>query len=170
MKAPDVWLRGPVAEVPALLQPVAHALLQVREDVRPFARLSPESLHARPGGAASIAFHLHHLAGALDRLFAYARGEALSEQQRRDLAAERAGGDPGLDADALVRRLEAKIDAALEQLRRTPPTSLTDERAVGSAGRPSTVIGLLFHAAEHSQRHAGQIATTAKLSNPNPEE
>jgi uncharacterized damage-inducible protein DinB len=142
----------------------------VREDLAPFARLSAESLRARPGGAASVAFHLFHLAGALDRLFAYARGEALDEELRRDLAAERAGGDPELGAEALVRRAQAKIDAALEQLRRTPPASLTDERRVGSAGHPSTVLGLLFHAAEHAQRHAGQIVTTARLVNPDPEE
>jgi hypothetical protein len=170
MNAPDVWLRGPVAAVPAMLQPVAHALLQVREDLRPFARLSAESLHARPGGAASIAFHLHHLANVIDRLFSYARGDTLSDEQRRDLAAERAGGDPALGAEALVLRLEARIDAALEQLRRTSPASLSDERRVGSAGLPSNVLGLLFHAAEHSQRHAGQIITTAKLVPPNREE
>jgi uncharacterized damage-inducible protein DinB len=170
MKPPEVWLRGPVEGVPALLQPVAHALLQVREDLAPFARLSAPALHARPGGAASIAFHLHHLAGALDRLFTYARGDALDEEQRRDLTVERAGGDPEQGAEALVRRVQAKIDAALGQLKRTPPASLTDERRVGSAGHPSTVLGLLFHGAEHAQRHAGQIATTTRLVNPDPED
>ena len=30
---PEVWLRGPVNNIPALLQPVAHALMQAREEV-----------------------------------------------------------------------------------------------------------------------------------------
>jgi hypothetical protein len=29
----EVWLRGPVDHIPVLLQPVAHALLQAREEV-----------------------------------------------------------------------------------------------------------------------------------------
>jgi uncharacterized damage-inducible protein DinB len=28
---------------------------------------------------------------------------------------------------------------------------------------PSTVLGLLFHAAEHTTRHAGQIATLVRV-------
>jgi hypothetical protein len=34
---------------------------------------------------------------------------------------------------------------------------------VGRARLPSTVFGLLFHVAEHTQRHAGQAITTAKI-------
>ena len=34
---------------------------------------------------------------------------------------------------------------------------------IASVPPPSTVIGLLFHAAEHTQRHAGQIATASRL-------
>jgi hypothetical protein len=37
-----------------------------------------------------------------------------------------------------------------------------DERLVGRLKLPSTVVGLLFHAAEHTQRHVGQAATTRK--------
>ena len=29
----EVWLRGPLADVPDLLQPVAHALLQAQEEI-----------------------------------------------------------------------------------------------------------------------------------------
>ena len=36
--------------------------------------------------------------------------------------------------------------------------------ASGGAKLPSTVGGLLFHAAEHTLRHAGQALTTAKLT------
>jgi hypothetical protein len=36
-------------------------------------------------------------------------------------------------------------------------------RQVGRAQLPSTVLGLLFHAAEHAQRHVGQLVTTSKV-------
>ena len=49
------------------------------------------------------------------------------------------------------------------QLAATPPESLGDERLVGRAALPSTVRGLLFHGAEHTQRHVGQVITTAKI-------
>ena len=35
---PEVWLRGPINGIQPLLQPAAHALLQVGEDVLPFVR------------------------------------------------------------------------------------------------------------------------------------
>ena len=38
-----------------------------------------------------------------------------------------------------------------------------EARSVGRAQLPTTVIGLLFHAAEHTQRHAGQAVTTARV-------
>jgi uncharacterized damage-inducible protein DinB len=40
---------------------------------------------------------------------------------------------------------------------------LTEHRAVGRAQLPSTVLGLLFHAAEHTMRHTGQLLVTAKV-------
>lgn len=156
------WLSGPVEGVPAPLQPVAHALLQARDDVAAVVGgLSPDAIWARQGASASIGFHAIHLAGATDRLFTYARGEALSDAQRK------AAGDEaratGLDAAAIVARLDAAVEAALAQLRVTPVETLTAFRGVGRAQAPSTVLGLLFHAAEHASRHAGQVATLAKI-------
>jgi len=161
---PEHWLRGPVPDVPPLLQPVAHALLQAREDV---ARVAPDlsaaELWATPGGAASAGFHVKHLAGSLDRLLAYARGESLSPEQRAYLVAEREPGDPPLDGERLRVLAQEAIDRALAQVRATDETTLLDERRVGRAGLPSTVLGLLFHAAEHTTRHCGQLITTAKV-------
>jgi hypothetical protein len=120
-------------------------------------------LWKRPNGAASIGFHARHAAGSLDRLFTYARGEALSPEQRSALAAEET---PDLAADAggaLVAGFAAAVDRALVQLRATREAALLEARGVGRARLPSTVLGLLFHAAEHTQRHVGQIATTRKL-------
>ena len=161
---PEVWLRGPVPGVPPLLQPVAHALLQAREEVgRHVHELPADSLWAQPAGAASVGFHLQHLSGVVDRLFTYARGEALDAEQRRALGAEGQPQADGEDAAALLRGFEARVEQALEQLRATDERTLLDARPVGRAQLPSTVLGLLFHAAEHTQRHVGQLLVTARV-------
>ena len=161
---PEVWMRGPIPEIPPLLQPVAHALLQAVEEVRRVVGpLSPADLWARPGGAASVGFHVRHAAGSLDRLFTYARGEGLTEEQRAFLAAEGEPGSPPEEAAALVSAFEEQAERALEQLRGTRESTLLEARGVGRLQLPSTVLGLLFHAAEHTQRHVGQIVTTARI-------
>jgi hypothetical protein len=164
LEPPEVWLRGPVPEIPLLLQPVAHALLQAMEEVRRVVGpLSPGPLWARPGGAASVGFHVRHAAGSLDRLFTYARGEALSAEQRAFLAAEAEPGSPPEEAATLVSAFEQQAGRALAQLRETRESTLLEARGVGRLQLPSTVIGLLVHAAEHTQRHVGQIVTTARV-------
>ena len=164
MGLPEVWLRGPVERIPALLQPVAHSLLQCREEVvQGLADLSPEELFHQPAGAASVGFHVRHATGSLDRLLTYARGESLSAEQMAALRGER-DVDPSTDAAlTLIARFEAGVDRALEQLRTTDETRLLEWRGVGRSQLPSTTIGLLFHAAEHTQRHIGQMVTTAKI-------
>lgn len=144
--------------------PTAHALLQTADDVAAALEgLTVDEIWMRPDDAvASCGFHAVHVAGSTDRLLTYARGEALSAAQREDLAKERALEEQ-LDAAALVAHLRGAIDRALDQLRATDASTLQNERKVGRAGAPSTVLGLLFHAAEHAQRHAGQITTTSKL-------
>ncbi|PAP75675.1 DinB family protein [Rubrivirga marina] len=160
---PEVWLRGPVEGVPALLQPVAHALLQAREDAAALAAELPASkLWERPGGVASAGFHLQHLDGVLDRMLTYARGEALTDRQFASLRAEGAPDD-ALTPAALADAFTARVDAALAQLRATDPVTLTEPRGVGRKGLPSTVLGLLVHAAEHSQRHVGQLLVTVRV-------
>ena len=160
----EVWLRGPIPDVPAQLQPAAHALLQARNDLeRASIDLATEQLWSRPLGVASVGFHVRHAGGSADRLFTYARGESLSEAQLALLAAEREPGDPPVTAAALVEALDGIVQRALAQLRATDPASLAEPRAVGRAKLPSSVGGLLFHAAEHAQRHAGQAITTARI-------
>ena len=125
--------------------------------------LTPEELWARPGGAGSIGFHLRHIAGATDRLLTYARGEALTPDQIAWLKGESMPGEPPAAATELIAVAQAGIDRALDQVRAMDVTSWLDARAVGRAKLPTTVIGLVFHAAEHASRHAGQIATTRKV-------
>lgn len=160
---PEVWLRGPVPGVPTPLQPVAHALLQALEDAeRLTVDLRSSDLWTSPGGAATIGFHLRHAAGSLDRLLTYARGEALSEDQRSALAAEKERA-PDVTAALLLRIFRDTIEGGLAQLRSTAEADLDEPRSVGRAAYPSTVRGLLHHAAEHTARHVGQISTTLRI-------
>jgi uncharacterized damage-inducible protein DinB len=161
---PEVWLRGPIAGMPDLLMPAAHAFVQVGEEVADVAAgLSADELWQRPGGAASAGFHLKHLVGATDRLLTYARGETLTPAQLAFLKTEGAPGSPPESAEALIAGVHEAIAAALNQLRSTSLDALTDKRTVGRAALPTTVIGLLFHAAEHATRHAGQLTTIVKV-------
>lgn len=168
MSEPEVWLRGPIDGVPALLQPVAHSLRQCQQEIeRLLPGLTPGQIWRRDG-AASIGYHVLHAIGSLDRLFTYARGAMLSESQLLVLRQE-AEPDPDLTADDLLTAFEAAVERAFDQLRGSNETRLTEPRAVGRARLPSTVVGLLFHAAEHTQRHVGQAVTTAKLTRQRPE-
>src|SRR5688500_11513973 len=160
----EAWQRGPVPGFDPLVMPVVHALIQVHEDLqRLVASVAPDHLWQRPGGAASIAFHVSHTGGALDRLFTYARGESLTDAQRAAARAEGQAGEPPASLATLVADVEATIARALDQLRSTTAASLLDARKVGRAGLPSNVLGLLFHAAEHCTRHVGQAITTAMI-------
>jgi len=159
----DIWLSGPVHGIPPLLMPMAHALLQAREDaVRTVSGVRQDVLWERPNGAASPGFHLFHAAHALDRLLTYARGESLQEAQRNALALERSP-ELEVDRDYLLELFHLTVDRALLQLRCTPDGSLLKYRPVGKAGAPSNVLGLLYHAAEHTTRHVGQLITTLKI-------
>lgn len=166
---PDAWLKGPVEGVPAALQPVAHAFLNLQLELEAvLADANTDELWLRPGGAASIGFHVRHLCGSIDRLLTYARDESLSEAQLATLAAEK---DESRNADPAELRdlVRVTIQHALAQLRTTSDAVLDEPRAVGRKRLPSTVRGLLFHAAEHGARHAGQAITTKKFVQAGPE-
>lgn len=163
-RGPEAWLRGPLDEVPALLMPAAHALVQARDDLHDaVGGLSAEQLWSRPGGAASIGFHLQHIIGSLDRLFTYARGGRLSPEQTAAMRREGDPGTPPVAAARLLAGIDGAVQGALGALRATPEGTLLDSRAVGRVQLPSNVLGLLFHAAEHTQRHTGQVITTARI-------
>ena len=158
------WLRGPVAGIIPLLQPVAHALIDADEDVsKALATLNAEQIRRKPGNAAPLAFHVKHAMGSLDRLFTYARGESLSEAQLAALSAEKPMDVSGFTAEGLSLEFSAAVERAMAQLRATKESDLLTQREVGRAKLPSNTVGLLFHAAEHTARHVGQIVTTSKL-------
>lgn len=160
----EAWLEGPLDGYPALLMPVAHSLVQAKRDVRAAASpLTVSELLLRPGGVASVQFHLRHIAGTADRLLTYSLGRSLDVEQLAELAAEQNEDEVDETAAQLIERVDEALDRVLAEVRRTPEDQLTVVRHVGRARIPSTLIGLLFHIAEHTQRHTGQLVTTAKL-------
>lgn len=163
MARTEVWQRGPVEGVPAVLQPVAHILLQVRESTGELVDgLTEEQWNARPANVASCAFHVRHMAGVIDRLFTYARGEGLSDEQ---FAAAKQEGAPlsATDVPQVLGALDARVDAAIAEMRTIDASTLGEFRPVGRAKLPSTVIGCLVHGAEHSMRHVGQLSVTSRI-------
>jgi uncharacterized damage-inducible protein DinB len=160
---PEAWQRGPVAGVPPLLQPVAHALTQAAEDAARYTQDLPQSLlWKRPANLASVGFHLLHIRGVIDRLFTYARGEALSREKLEALTNEKET-PASLQVPGLVQALSQQVEQAVVQLKNTAESTLTDPRSIGRKQIPTTVAGLLFHAAEHAQRHIGQLLVTARI-------
>jgi hypothetical protein len=146
------------------LQPVAHSLLQCRAEVHAtLAGISQVDIWRRPGGVASVGYHVRHAVGSLGRLLTYARGEQLSAEQMVILRGEGDEVAGPASAEELASAFDAAIDSAFAQLRATKEATLLEAREVGRAKLPSTVVGLLFHAAEHTQRHVGQLVTTARI-------
>lgn len=160
----EVWQRGPIGNIPGLLQPVAHALLQAREEVHEIMGGFPEKLlWQRPGGVASPAFHLQHLTGVVDRLFTYAKKSLLSEEQLHSLSIEGKESDTTATMAQLIDNFDKEVDRALEELSKVNPDTLLEARGVGRKQIPTTLIGLYVHAAEHSMRHIGQLLVTARI-------
>jgi uncharacterized damage-inducible protein DinB len=158
---PEPWLRGTHCDLRAVVRGVVHALELAGEDVAAAcAELSEEGLDARPGGATPVAFHLRHIPRALDRLLSYAEGRRLSEAQ---LAALQAESDRSGPKGAMLEEFRAGLDAALARVQALGGADLEEPRRVGREELPTTLGGLLVHCADHTQRHAGQLVTTARM-------
>lgn len=159
----EVWLSGNLKGIAPILMPAAHALVQAAADIKEAGKnLTIEEIWIKPNGAPSFAFHLRHIAGSIDRLLTYAHGEKLSSQQFAELAAE-AELDNNINSEKLVRKAVEKIEEAVDFLRVVDLEIMFEKRVVGRQELPTNVFGLLFHIAEHTQRHVGQAVTTAKI-------
>ena len=160
----EVWQRGPLQKIPDLLQPIAHALLQAEEELEEMMNnFSDELLWQRPANVASPGFHLQHLSGVLDRVFTYARNEPLTDFQLAQLHDEDLAPQQNVTVQSLLERFKRQIKTAIIQLQNTDEDTLKEYRGVGRKQLPSTVIGLLVHAAEHTMRHVGQLSVTVKI-------
>src|SRR5580704_6436243 len=112
---PEPWLRGTLGDVPAVARGVLHALMLAKEDIWKWCfPLSDEQLNERPGGIASVAFHLRHIGRSLDRLRTYAEGRALDETQVALLKSEPA---PDAKHDALLAELNLALESACRRVR-----------------------------------------------------
>lgn len=157
----EPWLRGTLTEVEPVLRAVLHALELAREDeARWVAEFTDAEMHARPAGLPSVAFHLRHIVRSLDRLLTYAEGRQLDEVQ---LAALKTEMDAGEAADGVRAEFAAGLKAAERRVRAFRPEQFAEPRGVGRKALPTTVAGLLVHCADHTQRHSGQMVTTAKV-------
>jgi uncharacterized damage-inducible protein DinB len=159
---PEPWLRGPIPGLSPLVAPVLYAFQQAREDLARYTEgLTTEQIWARPHGFGPVGFHLRHIAGSVERLMTYLEGGALSPAQLAALDAEM---EPGASREELLSALGAALDRAAEVVRRIDPMKLGEARGVGRKQLPTTVIGLLTHIAEHTQRHVGEAISAAKLA------
>jgi len=158
---PEPWLRGTHSNLPAVVRAVLHAFELADEDVHQWTDdLSDSDLRAALYGLTTIAFHLRHIPRSLDRLLTYAEGNQLSSEQ---ITAMKTESDPGASRDELFSEFNAGLESAAQRVRAFTGANLDQSRAVGKKQLPTTIGGLLVHLADHTQRHTGQIVTTAKL-------
>jgi len=159
---PEPWLRGPVPGVSPLTAPILFAFQQAREDLATYTEgLTVEQIWAEPFGFGSLGCHLRHIAGSTDRLITYLEGKQLSENQMAALETEQ---QPGASREQLLSELDSAFRKSELVVRALNPLALTEPRQVGRKRLPTTVIGLLTHIAEHTQRHVGQAICAAKLA------
>jgi hypothetical protein len=158
----EPWLRATRAETPAVVRAVLHAIDLAIENIEEATEgLTIAQIDARPFGVASIGFHLRHLTGALDRSLTYASGSGLSEEQFSALAQEKTG--QGESRDLLLNRLRASASRAEERLLKLVGADFEAPCAIGRKKLPTTLGGIIVHIADHTQRHVGQMVTTAKI-------
>lgn len=162
MENVEPWLRGALPGVHPLVAPVLHSFQQAREDLaRHTEELTPAHLWARPYGLGPAGFHMRHIAGSVDRLMTYAQGRQLSEEQKAAIATEK---EPGAGREELLAAIDAAFSKAEAVIRALDPAKLGEPREVGRKRLPATLIGILVHIAEHTQRHVGQAISAAKLA------
>jgi uncharacterized damage-inducible protein DinB len=160
---PEPWLRGPIPGVHPLAAPILYAFQQAREDLAKYTEgLTMEQLWATPHGFGSPGFHIRHIAGSTDRLMTYLQGRELTPEQFDELRSEERMSSAG--REELLAKLDAALAAAEAVVRTIDPSTLAEPRAIGRQKLPTTVIGLLTHIAEHTQRHVGQAISACKLA------
>jgi len=160
----EPWLRGTHGEVPAAGRAVLHALELALDDLRKWtAGLTNAEVHAQPLGLPSIAFLLRHVAGSVDRILTYAEGNQLSEAQLAALKSEKDGQGMRETLGELLAEVQAALDKAADRVRALAAADLNTPRFVGRKQLPTSLGGALIHVADHTQRHVGQVVTTAKV-------
>ena len=164
----EPWLNGAIDGMPKMLMPAAHALMQAQQDITRYAsNLTFEELWMTPNGAPSAGFHLLHINGSIDRLLTYTKGETLSPAQFEFLKHEQEIA-PTETAEALIQAVNNRIAETLSFMESLPETEYFAERFVGRAKLKTNVFGLIFHIAEHTQRHVGSLIVVSKIVRSHP--
>lgn len=157
----EPWLRGTLSDLPFVQRALVHSLQMADEDLNKWCRgLNDLELHARPFSLPSVAFQLRHIARSLDRFCCYAEGRPLIAEQLAALANEMEATGT---ADAIFAELRASLEKTKTRLDTITRQPLDLPLKIGRKELPTTLAGLLIHAAEHTQRHVGQAITTAKV-------
>lgn len=161
--APNVepWLSGTYTEVPAVGRAVLHAFDLALDDLTKWtAGLTDLEAHAQPLGLPSVSFHLKHIARSTDRLLTYAEGGQISSEQLTALKGEAKGAETLAE---LLAEVETSFSNAADRVRVLATADFNTFRGVGRKQLPTSIGGALIHAADHTQRHVGQVVTTAKV-------
>ncbi len=66
---------------------------------------------------------------------------------------------------ALLADVEIAFTDAAGRIRVLATADLETPRAVGRKQLPTSIGGAMIHVADHTQRHVGQVVTTAKVLN-----
>jgi uncharacterized damage-inducible protein DinB len=157
----EPWLRGTHSDVSAVARAVLHALDLALDDLTKWTEgLTDSEVQAQPLGLTPVAFHLRHIARATDRILTYAEGGQLSSEQLSALKGESAGTESLAE---LLAEVEASYSNAAERIRVLGTADFNTPRAVGRKQLPTSIGGALIHVADHTQRHVGQVVTTAKV-------
>jgi|ERR1700683_4468304 uncharacterized damage-inducible protein DinB len=160
-QSPEPWLRGTLADIPAVPRAVLHALELAKEDLNRWCRpLNDAELNARPTGLVPISFHLRHISRSLDRLLTYAEGSQLTADQLAKMKSEL---DASANHEELFEELNSALQRSAQRIRAIDVARLDGPRQVGQKKLPTTLGGLLVHVADHTQRHVGQAITTSKI-------
>jgi uncharacterized damage-inducible protein DinB len=160
----EPWLRGTHTDVPAAGRAVLHALELALDDLTKWtAGLTDAEVHAQPLGLSSIAFHLRHIARATDRILTYAEGEQLSAEQLALFKSEQGSEGQQEPLAELLSEVEVSFTDAAERIRVLATANLETPRFVGRKQLPTSIGGAMIHVADHTQRHVGQVVTTAKV-------
>jgi hypothetical protein len=156
----EPWMSGTLSGLNPVLAALLYSFQHARADLEAWTKdLSTEDLSRGVLGLAPVSFHVRHIAGSVDRLLTYARGEQLSAAQ---LAALREESGTGLSRDELLKLLDDAFERAGATVRELDPGSLDDKREIGRKRIPVPLATLLVHIAEHTQRHVGEAIVTAK--------
>jgi uncharacterized damage-inducible protein DinB len=158
-------MSGSYPEVPAVGRAVLHALDLAAEDIAKWTAglttgLTDAEVHARPLGLPSVAFHLRHMARSVDRILCYAEGRQLSAEQLALLRTEQAGEESLAE---LLGEVATSFSNAAARIRVLASGDFDAPRGVGRKMLPTSLGGALIHVADHTQRHVGQVVTTAKV-------